>query len=78
MKQVAKTAGVDTHLNALRHFSATQAIAAGGDVVTVSKRLGHADPSVTLRVYSHAVKQRDCEVAASLGRVLAPASPTAL
>jgi integrase len=70
-KRVADKAGVDTHLHALRHFSATQAIAAGFDAVTVGARLGHADPSITLRVYSHAVEQRDRELAASLGRTLA-------
>ena len=46
--RVAVRAGVPTHLHALRHFSATQGIALGYDVVTVSKRLGHRDPSVTL------------------------------
>jgi integrase len=70
-KRVATKAGVDTHLHALRHFSATQAIAAGFDAVTVGARLGHADPSITLRVYSHVVEQRDRELAASLGRTLA-------
>ena len=69
--RVAKAAGVDTHLHALRHFSATQAIAAGFDAVTVSARLGHADPSITLRVYAHAIEGRDRELAASLGRTLA-------
>jgi integrase len=69
--RVAKAAGVDTHLHSLRHFSATQAIAMGYDAVTVGDRLGHADPSVTLRVYAHAIKQRDRELAASLGRTLA-------
>ncbi len=53
----AQRAGVDTHLHALRHFMATQAIAGGFDPVTVTQRLGHADPSVTLRVYAHAVEQ---------------------
>jgi integrase len=70
-KRVADKAGVSTHLHALRHFSATQGIAAGYDAVTVGARLGHADPSITLRVYSHAVEQRDRELAASLGRTLA-------
>ncbi len=68
--RMARKAGVTTHLHALRHFSATHAIASGADVVTVSKRLGHRDPSVTLRVYSHQLEQRDREVAASLGRAL--------
>lgn len=71
--RVAKRAGVDTHLHALRHFSATEAIAAGYDVVTVAGRLGHADPSITLRTYSHVIEARDRELAASLGRKLAPA-----
>ena len=70
-RRVAATAGVDTHLHTLRHFSATQAIAAEFDAVTVGARLGHADPSVTLRVYSHAVDCRDRELAASLGKTLA-------
>lgn len=70
-KRVAVKAGVSTHLHALRHFSATQAIAAGFDPVTVAARLGHADSSITMRVYSHAVESRDRELAASLGRTLA-------
>jgi integrase len=71
-KKAAKTAGVETHLHALRHFSATQAIAAGFDPVTVAGRLGHRDSSVTLRVYSHALEARDRDLADTLGRVLSP------
>ena len=69
--RVAAKAKVDTHLHALRHFSASQAIAAGFDPVTVGGRLGHSDPSITLRVYSHVLEQRDRDLAASLGRTLA-------
>ncbi len=69
--KVAKRAGVDTHLHALRHFSATQAIASGFDPVTVGSRLGHADPSITLRVYAHALERRDRDLANALGRALA-------
>ncbi len=71
-KKAAGAAGVDTHLHALRHFSATQAIAAGFDPVTVAGRLGHRDSSVTLRVYSHALEARDRDLADALGRVLSP------
>jgi integrase len=39
--------------HSLRHSSASALIAAGLDPVTVSKRLGHANPATTLRVYSH-------------------------
>jgi integrase len=68
--RMATKAKVDTHLHALRHFSATQAIAAGYDPVTVGGRLGHADPSITLRVYSHVLEQRDRELATTLGKTL--------
>jgi integrase len=40
-------------LHALRHTHVSQLIAAGADVVTVSRRIGHGNPSVTLSVYSH-------------------------
>jgi integrase len=69
--RVAKGASVKTHLHALRHFSATQLIAGGHDVRTVAGRLGHADVSVALRVYSHMLPERDREAAAALGRTLA-------
>ncbi len=45
--------GLDTHLHALRHFSATELIAAGVDVRTVAGRLGHGGGgATTLRVYA--------------------------
>ncbi len=56
--RIARTAGVKTHLHEMRHFSTTEMIAAGIDVRTAAGRLGHADASVTLRVYSHALEQR--------------------
>lgn len=43
----------------LRHTSASYLIACGQDVVSVSKRLGHAKPSTTLSIYAHAFKKRD-------------------
>ena len=74
--RVAVRAGVPTHLHALRHFSATQGIALGYDVVTVSKRLGHRDPSVTLRVYSHEIQELQRDLSASLGKAIGgPALP---
>ena len=42
------------HPHALRHTMATLSIANGADVVSVSEKLGHAEPSITLNVYSHA------------------------
>lgn len=49
----------------LRHTHASQLIAAGMDVVTISKRLGHAKPTVTLDVYGHLFKNTD-ELAAQI------------
>ena len=37
----------------LRHTMATISIANGADIVSISKKLGHSSPSITLNVYSH-------------------------
>ena len=58
-------------LHDLRHFTATQLIGAGVDVRTLAGRLGHSDPSVTLRVYSHVLEERD-RSAAVMGNILGP------
>jgi integrase len=68
----------DVRLHDLRHFTATQLIGAGVDVRTVAGRLGHSDPSVTLRVYSHALEERDRAAADIMGRVLGPKQPAEL
>jgi integrase len=68
----------DVRLHDLRHFTATQLIAAGMDVRTVAGRLGHSDPSVTLRVYSHALEERDRAAADIMGRVLSAPRPAAV
>lgn len=69
---LARRLGLDLHLHSLRHFAATEMIGAGTDVRTVAARLGHRDPSVTLRVYAHALPERDQAAAAVLGRALRP------
>ena len=42
----------------LRHSHASALIANGLDVVTVSRRLGHSSPAITLGVYAHARRLR--------------------
>jgi integrase len=69
-RRVAERVGVNIRFHDLRHFSATQLIGAGTDVRTVAGRLGHADPSTTLRVYSHALADRDKAAAQVLGELL--------
>lgn len=51
-------------LHALRHTHASQLIASGMDVLTISRRLGHGAPSITLDVYSHLFKPTDQGAAA--------------
>jgi integrase len=72
VRSIATKVGVDTHLHALRHFAATELIGAGHDVRTVAGRLGHRDASVTLKVYSHALPERDRDAADALGKALTP------
>jgi integrase len=37
----------------LRHFAVSQLIAQGANILQISRIAGHADPGVTLSVYSH-------------------------
>lgn len=60
----------DVRLHDLRHFTATQLIGAGMDIRTVADFLGHSDPSLTLRVYSHAIEERTKAAASIMGQVL--------
>jgi integrase len=63
----------------LRHYAATRLVASGMDVRTIAARLGHADPHTTLRVYSHAIEERDRRAAEILGsEVLGHRSPPEL
>ena len=61
---------VPVHLHGLRHFAATMLIAGGVDVRTVAGRLGHADATTTLRVYSHLIESRDQHAARLLGNLM--------
>jgi len=47
----------------LRHTLASNLINQGVDIVTVSNRLGHAQTSTTLNVYSHVVNKADEKLA---------------
>ncbi|MBR1709977.1 MAG: tyrosine-type recombinase/integrase [Clostridia bacterium] len=47
------------HLHELRHTSATLLLANNVDIETVSHRLGHSKPSITLDVYGHWMKETD-------------------
>jgi len=54
MRRLKKKAGVQGHVNphAFRHAFAREWIRNGGDLATLSRMMGHSDPSVTARFYS--------------------------
>jgi integrase len=56
----------------LRHSVATTLLAEGYDLAIVAGRLGHRDPTITLRVYAHALEERDRQAAVTLGSRLRP------
>jgi integrase len=52
-------AGLTATLHSLRHTHASMLIASGLDVLTISRRLGHGSPAITLGVYGHLFKPDD-------------------
>jgi len=71
-RDVADSIGLNgISLHALRHTHASQLIDAGIDVVTISKRLGHASPAITLKIYAHLFRKDDGKAAAAINAALA-------
>jgi integrase len=56
-----KIEGVTLH--SLRHTHASQLIASGMDVLTISRRLGHGSPVITLKTYGHLFGNTDARAA---------------
>ena len=54
----------------LRHSHVSALIASGIDPLTVSRRVGHASPAVTLRVYAHKFTQSDSIAAKAIEAAL--------
>ena len=62
----------DIPLHGLRHTSATLLISQNVDVRTVSGRLGHAQTSTTMNIYSHQLKKMDEKAAEVLNDLFTP------
>lgn len=57
-KRCVRQAGIaDANFHSLRHTFATRALEQGMDVVTLSRLLGHANPSITMDKYGHAMDE---------------------
>jgi site-specific recombinase XerD len=66
-----EAAELRTQLQDLRHYAATQLIAGGVDLRTVSGRIGHAGGgATTLRVYTHFLAAADRQAAEVLEKTL--------
>jgi integrase len=67
--EYAKQIGMpEVTFHALRHTHASQLIDANVDIVTISKRMGHAKPDITLRIYAHLFKKDDSKAAEAINQ----------
>jgi integrase len=60
---MAKAGMPKVTLHSLRHTHASMLIASGMDILTISRRMGHGSPTITLAVYGHLFKGKDAEAA---------------
>jgi integrase len=52
--------------HSLRHLHVSNLVAAGVDILTVSRRVGHASPAITLSVYGHLCPNADDRAAQAI------------
>lgn len=60
----------DIRFHDLRHTAASLLVRRGVPIKVVAERLGHADASMTLRVYTHVYEEQRREAALSLEELL--------
>ena len=55
--ELMRKSGIEgVSLHSLRHTHASELLSKGVPIPTVAKRLGHANPSITLSIYAHALE----------------------
>jgi integrase len=73
--KVAAALGIpEITYHGLRHSHVSQLISEKVDIVTISTRIGHADPSITLRTYSHLFEESDAAAAQAINTALGASS----
>lgn len=74
-KKLIKMAGLpDIRFHDLRHTAASLMLNNGVPLIIVSRRLGHAQPSITLNVYGHLIPSMQEQAAELMDRITAPIS----
>ncbi|HTM12339.1 MAG TPA: tyrosine-type recombinase/integrase, partial [Bryobacteraceae bacterium] len=63
VRRLQKAGILDASFHTLRHTHASHLLSRGVPLAAVSARLGHADPSITARIYSHAIPTDDARAA---------------
>lgn len=72
-KRILKKAGLpNIRFHDLRHTAASLMLNNNIPVIVVSRRLGHAQPSITLDVYGHLIPTKQKEVASLMDQLLTP------
>jgi integrase len=68
--KLSRELGLGVSFHALRHTHASYLIDLGIDPVTISKRLGHSSPAITLGIYAHLFRKDDRKAAAAIDAAL--------
>jgi integrase len=75
--RVARARGLPRVMfHALRHSHVSALIAAGLDPVSISRRIGHGNPAITLAVYAHLFRATDRAAAEAIDAVMRPHGST--
>jgi integrase len=69
-ESVARAGVTRIRLHDLRHVNASLDLSTGTSVKAVAARLGHSDPSITLRTYAHVMPHEESAAAERLGALL--------
>jgi hypothetical protein len=64
--KLAAAAKVEATLRSVRHTHVSHLIAAAVDIPTISRRIGHSLPTITLDVYGHLMPQTGDKAAAAI------------